>query len=91
MLLVRGGAGSIGSHLATHLVVLDEAVRIFNNFSSGTPANLEAVRDRIMLLEATYGTKVRCAMPLEVPASSFTRRLSPPCKGRSPIPTRRRT
>jgi len=51
MYLITGGAGFIGSNLAQALVRDGERVRIFDNFSSGSLANLAAVRDRVEIIE----------------------------------------
>ena len=51
MYLITGGAGFIGSNLAEALVRDGERVRILDNFSSGTLDNLQAVRDRIDVVE----------------------------------------
>jgi UDP-glucose 4-epimerase len=43
--LVTGGAGFIGSHLAGHLVELGHEVRILDNFATGRRSNLLALPD----------------------------------------------
>jgi UDP-glucose 4-epimerase len=48
--LVTGGAGFIGSHLTEALVARGHTVRVLDNLSTGTPANLAAVRDQIELI-----------------------------------------
>jgi len=42
--LVTGGAGFIGSHLVERLLGDGHSVRILDNFATGRPANVEAVR-----------------------------------------------
>lgn len=50
--LVTGGAGFIGSHLAHQLVAGGGTVRIVDNLSTGTLANLAPLRDRVEFVEA---------------------------------------
>lgn len=49
--LVTGGAGFIGSHLAARLVELGHRVRVLDNFSTGKRANLAGVSAAIELVE----------------------------------------
>src|SRR5574340_308654 len=49
--LVTGGAGFIGSSIVDALVLRGERVRILDNFSTGSLANLTAVRDQVEIIE----------------------------------------
>jgi len=49
--LVTGGAGFIGSHIAERLVRDGHAVRIVDNFSSGRRENLAGFADQVELVE----------------------------------------
>ncbi len=51
MYLVTGGAGFIGSNIVEALVRKGERVRVLDNFSTGDPANLAAVRERVEIVE----------------------------------------
>ncbi len=58
--LVTGGAGFIGSHLATRFVELGHRVRVLDNFSTGQRSNLEHLAGRIDLLEADLRDAAAC-------------------------------
>ena len=49
-ILVTGGAGFIGSHLAEHLVAAGHEVRILDNFSTGRRSNVLGLLDRVELV-----------------------------------------
>lgn len=49
--VVTGGAGFIGSHLATHLVQEGHSVRVFDNLSTGSLENLAHIRSEIEFCE----------------------------------------
>ena len=50
--LVTGGAGFIGSHIATALVERGDRVRVFDNLSTGHRSNLSHLGDSVELIEA---------------------------------------
>ncbi len=49
--LVTGGAGFIGSHLATFLAGAGHAVRVLDNFATGSRSNLDALGDVVEIVE----------------------------------------
>jgi UDP-glucose 4-epimerase len=51
-ILVTGGAGFIGSHIASALVAQGDRVRILDDFSTGYPRNVEAV-GKVDVIEGT--------------------------------------
>jgi len=51
--LVTGGAGFIGSNLVDALVRRGDTVLVLDNFSTGKRENLEAVRDRVGVIEGS--------------------------------------
>lgn len=63
--LVTGGAGFIGSHLVDALVQNGDKVKVLDDFSSGRRENLEALLNKIKLIEGDIRNKtlVNSAMP----------------------------
>ena len=49
--LVTGGAGFIGSHLATRLLELGHDVRVLDNFATGRRSNIDAIGADVELVE----------------------------------------
>lgn len=62
--LVTGGAGFIGSHIATALVERGDRVRVLDNLSTGHLANLAGIHDRIEFIEGdlTRADQVQAAV-----------------------------
>ena len=59
--LVTGGAGFIGSHLAQRLLDEGARVRVLDDLSTGRRQNLEGFADRVELLEASVTDPEACA------------------------------
>ena len=56
--LVTGGAGFIGSHLVEKLIARGDQVVILDNFSTGTPKNLEVFAGKITFYEGNILDRV---------------------------------
>jgi len=59
-ILVTGGGGFIGSHLATRLVELGHRVRVFDNFSTGHRSNLAHLAGKFELVEGDLRDAKAC-------------------------------
>lgn len=63
--LVTGGAGFIGSHLVHALCERGDQVRTFDNFSTGTRANLASVSGQVEVIEGDLRSRVDLARALD--------------------------
>ncbi|MCW5875610.1 MAG: NAD-dependent epimerase/dehydratase family protein [Anaerolineales bacterium] len=63
--LVTGGAGFIGSHLVAALVARGDDVRVLDNFSTGSAANLAGLEGRIDVHEGDLRDPARVAAAVE--------------------------
>lgn len=63
--LVTGGAGFIGSHIATRLVEDGHQVRIFDNLSTGSLDNLEHLGDQVEFIQGDLTNHERLATALQ--------------------------
>jgi len=58
--LITGGAGFIGSHLVEHLVAAGHDVTVLDDLSSGSRANLAAVRRQIRFIRGSVTDLTTC-------------------------------
>jgi nucleoside-diphosphate-sugar epimerase len=85
--LITGGAGFIGSSIASALLAQGEVVRILDDFSSGRRANLESLSGRIDVIEGSIvdaPTVSKCLEGVEVifheaAIPSVPRSIANPC------------
>jgi nucleoside-diphosphate-sugar epimerase len=63
--LVTGGAGFIGSHIATRLAEMGRPVRVVDNLSTGNRANLAHVDGRIEFIEGDLCDERTCALAVD--------------------------
>jgi UDP-glucose 4-epimerase len=63
--LVTGGAGFIGSHVATRLADVGHRVRVVDNLSTGSRANLAHLESRIELVVGDLCDERTCARAVE--------------------------
>ena len=63
-LLVTGGAGFIGSHIAARLVADGRKVRIFDDFSTGKWSNLKPLAERVEVIEGDLRDRAALAKAL---------------------------
>lgn len=58
--LITGGCGFIGSHLAETLVHLGAQVTIMDNLSTGKLSNIESIKNRIRFINGSITDKTSC-------------------------------
>ena len=63
--LVTGGAGFIGSHIATRLADSGRRVRVVDNLSTGSRANLAHLEARIEFIEGDLADERTCARAVD--------------------------
>jgi len=66
--LITGGAGFIGSNIASHLVEKGEMVRILDNFSSGRKENIVGLPDTVEVIDGSitdYWTVIKAVKGMD--------------------------
>jgi nucleoside-diphosphate-sugar epimerase len=86
--LVTGGAGFIGSHVAAHMLERGYRVRVLDNFATGRRSNLSALGGEAELVEGDIQSYERVAKAVAAARSSSTRPRCHRCLARSRIRSR---
>ena len=73
-LVVTGGAGFIGSHVVDSFLDKGFEVTVLDNFSTGRPANLDHVADKIRLIECDLS--INGAWEKEIEAADYVVHLA---------------
>jgi nucleoside-diphosphate-sugar epimerase len=60
-ILVTGGGGFIGSHIAAHLLELGYGVRVLDNFATGRRSNIASLGGDVELVEGDIQSYERCS------------------------------
>ncbi len=60
--LVTGGCGFIGSHIAEKLISCGAHVTIMDNLSSGSLANVATIKDKIRFIQASITDRDSCLL-----------------------------
>lgn len=64
-ILITGGAGFIGSHIAEALIADGHQVRVFDNLSSGHLHNLDGLRDRVEFVKGDVRDRAAIASAMQ--------------------------
>ena len=83
--LVTGGAGFIGSNLVQALLERGDDVRVLDNFSTGSRANLAALGRDVEVVEGDLRSYERVHTAVRGAEVVFHRGPSAPCHGRCRI------
>lgn len=84
--VLTGGAGFVGSHIAEAFVVRGDDVVIVDNLLTGNAENLREIRDSVTLLERDVSTGVEVSGPVDA-VLHFASPASPPDYHAFPIAT----
>jgi UDP-glucose 4-epimerase len=56
-IIITGGAGFIGSHLAEHLLQKKNKITIIDNFSTGNLNNIKQIKNKVKVVNGRYFKK----------------------------------
>ena len=80
--LVTGGGGFIGSNVVRALLARGDEVRVLDNFSTGSRANLAGLERDVELVEGDLRSYERVHAAVRGSRSCSTRARCPPCRAR---------